>query len=808
MLRSTFIVSVRNLIKNSLHTSINIFGLTIGIAACFSIFTLIRYEYSFNNNHPDSERIYRVYSDYSGTISGVNRGVTAALAPFAEENFTGLENIANFHTYSAKVEIPLNDGSLKDMESQGNLVIAGSDFIDMVGQYDWLSGTKQTLESPFKVVLIESQAIKYFGNLPFDEMLGKEIIYRDSLSMEVGGVVSDIPDNTDFQFTDILSFPTIKASWLKDNYSDTEWGNTNSSSQLFVKLAEGTPVENLEDQLESAVEKGSEGKEESWNVAYKLQPLSDLHYNTEIGVFDNVSHSANLNTLQKLTWVAIALLVIAAINFINLETALATKRSAEVGIRKVLGSSKVRLVLHFLNESFLVTTTAVLLSIPLIYASLNIFEDYLPEGIQFNATEPLTLGYLGLTILIVGLLAGLYPAFVMSSFTPIRALKSKGRGKKKSLNSNLRKGLTIFQFGFSQVLILSTVIIGLQIHFMTTKELGFKSDSIIYFYTPYYEAASKKEVFRNELSRIPEIDQISNFSAPPAQNGWSKSVTTFVNENGDEIKSSVHQKSGDSTYVSFFGIELLAGRNFRNNNVTKETVINETFARELGFDSPIDAIDNEFQRGNDTVRIVGVAKDFYFQSLHNTIEPLMIFLNEESGTFGVKLVANSNATEVIDKISAEYAKIYPDRQFNHYFLDETVQNFYKSEKRASKLAITATVIAIIVSCLGLFGLASFTTIQRTKEIGIRKVLGATSNKIVGLLSIEFLKLVFVSIVLAIPFAYWVGNAWLEDFAYKISLNIWLFIICGVASILIAFITVAYQSVKAALANPADSLRYE
>ena len=208
----------------------------------------------------------------------------------------------------------------------------------------------------------------------------------------------------------------------------------------------------------------------------------------------------------------------------------------------------------------------------------------------------------------------------------------------------------------------------------------------------------------------------------------------------------------------------------------------------------IDAIDNEFKRGNDTVRIVGVAKDFYFQSLHNTIEPLMIFLNEESGTFGVKLVDNSNTTEVIDKISAEYAKIYPDRKFNHYLLDETVQNFYKSEKRASKLAITATVIAIIVSCLGLFGLASFTTIQRTKEIGIRKVLGATSNKI--------------SIVLAIPFAYWIGNAWLEDFAYKISLNIWMFIICGVASILIAFITVAYQSVKAAVANPADSLRYE
>jgi ABC-type antimicrobial peptide transport system permease subunit len=807
MYKSNLIVAWRNLIRNLLHSSINIFGLTIGITACFSIFTLIRYEYSFNKNHPDSDRIYRIYSVYGGAFSGVNRGVCGALPVYIKENFSGLENVANFHTWSAKVEIPLNDGSVKDLDTQSDLVIAVPDYIDLVGQYNWLTGSKAILGVPNKVVLIESQAKKYFGELPYDELLGRQIIYSDSLFMEIGGVVSNTKDNTDFAFTDILSFATIKSTWLKDNYADNDWGSTNSSSQLFVKLSEGTPIDNLNEQLESAAEKGDAETDSEWTTTFSAQPLSDIHYNTEIGVFDNVSHVANLDTLRKLNWIAIALLVIAAINFINLETALATKRSHEVGIRKVLGSSRVRLVFHFLNESFMITTAAVALSIPLIMASISIFKDYIPEGVSFNLSDTTTLIYLGLTIAIVGLLAGLYPAFVMSSFSPVKSLKNQS-GRKNSLSANLRKGLTIFQFGFSQILIIGTVIVGLQIHYMHSKDLGFETKSILYFYTSYYAELSKKDVLKNELQRIPEISSLSNFGNPPAQRGYSTSITKFINDKGDEIMSNAHQKSGDTTYIPFFGLKFAAGRNYRPNAAGKETVINETFARELGFEDSFDALGNIFRRGNDTLTIVGVLEDFHFRSLHHKIEPIMITLDNTARSFGIKMTESANTDQVIEKIKNEYAKVYPDRTFAHYFLDETVEQFYKTEQRASKLAITATAIAIIISCLGLFGLASFTAVQRTKEIGIRKVLGATADMIVSLLSKDFLKLVLISIVISVPIAYWIGELWLEDFAYKIPISGWIFVLSGLGSILIAFLTVSYQSIKAAMADPAESLRYE
>jgi len=807
MIRNFFKVGLRNLLRNPLHTSINIFGLAIGITSCLAIFTILKFEYSYNKHHPDSERIYRIYSVFSGAFSGINRGVPGALPNYIRDNFSGLEAIVNFHTYSSKVEIPLKDGTRKEIEGQKNLVITVPEYFDLVGQYVWLAGTKNSLQAPFKVVLVESQAKKYFGDIPYDEMLGKQVIYRDSLDMEVSGIVKDIPNNTDFIFTDILSFATIGNSWLKDNFS-IDWGSTNSSSQLFVKLSKGTPLENLKEQLETANAKYKEETKAEWINTFNVQPLPDLHYNTEIGVFDNGTHVANRNTLEKLSLVALALLLIAAINFINLETAIATKRSKEVGIRKVMGSTRSLLVLHFLTESFMVTIIAVFLSLPLVKLSLMGFHDYIPEGVAFNIQDTQTLLLLLGTIFIVGLLAGLYPAFVMSSFSPDKSLKAQsGTGTRNSMSANLRKGLTIFQFGFSQILIIGTIVIAVQIHYMLNVDMGFTKDPILYFYTPYYENVSKQDVLRNELNKNSDILSLTIFNDPPIQSGYSSSVVKYNKPNGEQLISNVFQKGGDTTYVNFFGLQLIAGRNLRDSKVEKETLINETYMKDLGFDTPADVLGQQIYRSNDTLTIVGVVKDFHYRSLHNPIEDAQISIRNGMA-FGIKIAKGTNTEEAIQEIKEAYQQVYPDRKFTSYFMDDTINKFYQSEERTGKLALTATIIAIIISCLGLFALASFTSVQRTKEIGIRKALGATVNSIVTLLSKDFLKLVIIAFMISIPFAWWVSKMWLEDFAYKIPISVWIFVSAGLGSILIAFLTVSYQSIKAAMTNPANSLRYE
>jgi putative ABC transport system permease protein len=729
------------------------------------------------------------------------------------EQFTGIESLVHFEVFRPKVTLP---GSQEVFDTPTAMAITDTSFFTVFNAYEWIAGSPDVLMRPHEVVLTERSAMRYFGSADPDQVMGKQLIYRDSLEVTVGGLVKDLPFNTDIDFSDFMGVVTVEQSWLKKSlyYEPTDWTSVNSSTQVFFKLSPGTDIAHIQEQIPVLTKAYEENS--TWGNTtnqFSLQPLSDLHFNSDTGIFDHTKRApAHLSTLTALMAVAVLLLVIGAINFINLETAQSLRRAKEVGIRKVLGSSRATLVAQFISESLLITLFAVVLALPLAELSLRYFSEFVPEGVTLRIIEILPV--LLALVLGIGILAGLYPAVVLSSFIPVRALKSQSHADiKYSSPAFLRKALIVFQFTFAQVLILGAFVVNKQLSFMINKDLGFKKDAVIYFDGPWWEKSDKVQALKNELAQIAEVEQISMSDAPPSYPGWSSSYVTFK-ENNQDIQLNAYRKFGDSNYIDFYGIQLVAGRNLQPSDTVKEFLINETMSRMLGFENPEEAIGHKLGYGNDkTYPIVGVVKDFHIQSLHKAVEPVML-ANEEKNfsCFNLKFPISENGivnlTSGLKKVEAAWKKIYPEAPFEHYFLDETLRNFYKAEQRTAKITNLATALAILISCLGLFGLVSYTTLQRTKEIGIRKVLGASVNQIVFLLSKSFLSLVLIAFVVGAPLAWYFSESWLKGFTYRITPGFGLFAITALAGLLIAFITLSAKTIQAAQANPADSLRTE
>ena len=611
--------------------------------------------------------------------------------------------------------------------------------------------------------------------------------------------------------TDFISFATIEASWLKENHSADDWANTNSSSQFFIKTNEGVTAQEITEQLPpmSKIYKEHSG----WDAdnKFNVQPLSDLHYDASTEIFDFSRSPAHKPTLTALSIIAVLLLIIGAINFINLETAQAVRRAKEVGVRKVMGSDRPKLIMQFIFESTLITFLGLVLALPIAEAGLLYFKEFVPEGVELNVIEALP--FLSLVLLFVGILAGAYPAFVLSSFLPALALKNLAyANSSQSRSAFLRKALIVTQFTFAQVLIIGTIVVSWQIKFMLNKDLGFKKDEVIYFNAPWWEKREKVALLKNEMERLTEVKQLSMSGALPSANGWSSSTLKYKNSNSENTINAF-RKSGDPDYIGFYNIELIAGRNVYESDTVKELVINETLVKRLGFDSPGKALGEIVEYGDAKIPIVGVVKDFHIQSMHKAIEPVMMGCeNKRFNCFNIRLNTSGKTGEEvkanITQLENSWKKIYPDAPFSYTFLDDTIASFYKSEQRIAKLINTATMLAIFISCLGLFGLASHSTTQRTKEIGIRKVLGATVKQITLLLSRDFILFVIIAFIIAIPIAIWGANQWLNGFAYKIELTAWMFIATAIASVVIAFVTISFQTIKAANGNPVDGLRSE
>jgi len=808
MLQNYFIIAWRSLVNNKLHSIINVFGLTVGVSSCLVIYLIVQFELSFNKQIPDADRIFRVYSTQVGQFPYTTKGIEVSVRTAIKEQVTGLENVVAASTYSAKVTVPENK---TDFEPQEKILITEPDYFKLIHGYEWIEGSPETsLTKPMQVVLTDEKVKKYFGTNDFKSVIGREIYYEDSLVLFVSGVVRPLHYRTDFDFTDFISLATVKKSFLKNNF---DADGTSSSNLLFIKKSVATDFSSLEAQLQKVSERFDEiNKKENGKTVHRLQPLHDLHYNSELGIFDSSRDPAHKGTLTTLSIVAIFLLLIAAINFINLETAQAAKRAREVGVRKVLGSTRSQLMWHFLVQSIFLSGVAVVLAIPLTQIGLVFFSDFVPSGVSLDFTEPSLVLFFAGIILIVGVLAGTYPAFVLSSFLPALALKNQAYiSSAKTRTAYLRKGLIVFQFAFAQLLIIGTMVVISQIKFMLAKDLGFKKDAIIYFNTPTGEKEDKQMTLKGELSRIPESAEISLCSAPPSANGYYSVLLTYKTGK-EEIKSEVYMKFGDEKYVPLYGIEIIAGRNLIPADKGQGVIINETYLKELHL-APNEAIGKEIRRGKLTYSIVGVSKDFHTASLRNSIKPVLITESPDlMRRFSIKLSAignnGKNFQEGISKIETAWKKVYPEKEFKYTFVDETVRNFYETEQRMSKLTATAMTMAIIICCLGLFGLVSFTVIQRTKEIGIRKVLGAAVSNIVLMLSSDFLKLVCLAFIIAAPIAYYASQYFLEGYAFRFDLGWRLFASAGIASLILAFFTVCYHATKSAMGNPVDSLRSE
>ncbi|GHM98886.1 ABC transporter permease [Cytophagales bacterium WSM2-2] len=772
------------------------------------IYLIVNFELSYNRSMPGYDRIYRIHSKFSGSFSGINRGAPTGVAPYVKENFKGIEHVSLFFSFTTKLEIPqANENKKFDREKAA---IVNEDYFKVFSFYKWLAGSAGVLSKPSQVVLTESQAKKYFGTISPDKLIGKRIVYRDSLETTVAGVVADPSIRTDLDYTEFISMPTVESTWLKKNYRLEEWSNTNSSTQVFVLAQQQTTLKQLQDQLPLLSKIYNEKNTWAKND-FAVQPMADLHFNAEVGIFDSSRSPAHLSTMYTLIAVAILLLVIGAINFINLETAQAVRRAKEVGVRKVLGSSRMRLTIQFICESLVLTFISIVLAIPLTELGLSVFSEFVPRGVTLNFRD--FVPFLALIVVSIGFLAGAYPAFVLSSFLPVLALKNQAHANSsQSRTAFLRKTLIVFQFTFAQVLILGTLMVGWQIRYLLNKDLGFRQDAVIYFDSPWWEKDEKISLLRTELASVPEIKQLSMSDAPPAENGWSSSVVKY-NNGKEEISVNAYRKFGDTAYIPFYNIKLLAGRNLLVSDTARELIINETMMKSLGFTRPLDALDQLISLDKSKVPVVGVVQDFNFQSLHHSVEPVMMAnAMKNFGCFNVRLATANQSGDALknslEKIEKAWKKIYPDAEFKSHFLDETIRGFYETEQRTSKLARTAMGLAIFISCLGLFGLASYTSVQRTKEIGVRKVMGATVRQIVFLLSRDFLLLVLISFICASPVAWYIINRWLQGFPYRTELSIWMFGLTALLIVIVAFVTVSYQTFKAANSNPVNSLRSE
>ena len=809
MIINYFKIALRAMQKNKQYSLIKISGLAVGISACLVVYLIASYEMGFDKFHLGGERVFRIYSKFSGLLEGLNPGVSAAVPETVRNEFTGLEAVTGFRTYTAKVKINGERNSVFD--DQKKIIIAGPEYFNVIQDCQWIAGSPKVLNNPFVTVLTESQAHLYFGGGTVERFVGREVIYHDSLVTTVGGILKDTHHLTDFDFTDYISFPTLTKSWLNNSLgSIDDWNSTNSSSQCLIRLDGKTTLQKIQSQVAILNKKYKEHNAGArWRCNYQLQPLNDIHFNTELGIFDHSRDPAHRPTLQTLIAVSVILLLVAIINFINIETAKAINRAKEVAIRKVIGSTRLNLILHLLCDGVLLTFFAVLLAIPISYFTMEFFSEFFSQGPKLDLANPSLYIFFGAILIVVSFLAGLYPAILVSSYQPVKALKNLSSGS-RSHSALLRKSLIVFQFAVSQVLIIGMVITIWQINFMLNKDLGFKHNEILTFHIPWNEKPAKGEILKNELEKISGITAVCRQGSAPATKGYSTQTVEHYSPHGKEFIN-VHQKYGDGSYIPFYGMTFLAGRNVQPVDSIKELVINDTFRKKLGFAKPADAIGIVLNKGGMPFAVSGVISDFNFQSLHHAIEPISIEFRNISYSFAIKFASANPAFDrkaTLQQISDVWAKIFPDEKIEYSFLDDNIRALYETEQKTSKLASVATSLAIFISCLGLFGLASFTAFQRTKEIGIRKVLGASGRTIVLLLSKEFIFPVLFGFAIASPLAYCLTQLWLQKFAYHINLNGWVFLGSMLVSLLVTFITVGHKSLQVASANPVDSLRYE
>lgn len=802
MLKNYIRTALRYFRRNQVSTLINILGLSIGISAALIVFTIICYDYSFDRFEPDNEHIYRVVSDGDGWKSA---GVPVPLAEVLKRDVVGVQTVAALYGYNdqaTKVTIP--EGSSKPdkvFKKQQQIVFADAGYFHILPR-EWLAGnTMDALKDPYSLVLSESRAKVYFPGLSPNKIIGKMVIFSDTLKTTVTGIVADLQAKSDFDGQCFLSLNTVYNTSLKKDYQADRWGSLNSTNQVLLKLTPQASVTAVNRQIKAIFK----AHDKDSKTMHHLQSLADVHLNPDYG------GAVNPALMRNLAILAISLLALGILNFINLSTAHSSQRAKEIGIRKTLGSGKDQLIVQFLLETFLLTVITAIVSAALVPLLLNVFHGFIPDELntRYLFSNPDVWIFLPALIVGVSLVAGFYPAFIMSAFQPVTVLKDKKATASGS--ALLRKALIVSQFVVAQVFVIGVLVVDKQVHFAEAKNMGFRKNAIIIFYLPFdfNKPDSRKFLLKQELADIPEIQAVSLANQSPAFNGVMATEVSYK-EKGKDIRLPVNLRNGDTAYLSVYHIRLIAGRNVTASDTASELLINETLARQIGFGNAAEAVGHFLHFGDSQLPVVGVMQDFNQTSVRTAVAPMIYYSSPKQGyVMHVALQTDpASWNKGIRKITAAWKSLYPDTDFDYTFLDKAIETFYREDRQLSLLLAWSAGIAILISCLGMLGLVIFMTNKRTKEIGVRKVLGASVGQIIMLLAAEFAKLLVLAFIVAVPIAWWQTRHWLQNFAYHTPLNWWIFLLGGLAMITIALTIVCIRAGKAALVNPADSLRSE
>jgi len=799
MLKNYLITTLRKLSRQKNYTAINVLGLALGMACCLFIFLIIQYELRFDRFHRKFDRIYRIVTDEK--INDIISETMASPIPMVEalrQDFPNLEKVTvAFGNYGGLFAITQDDGTVQRFQENERVAFVEPEFFEIF-DFPWIAGDPKSLAEPNGVALTEEFAEKFFGNA---DPLGRTIRLDNQIDLKVTGVVKNFPIHTDFLFSVLISWKT-----LPQTGTDVEsWGNLSSNVNTYVVLPPNFTAQEFESRLVDFKEKYHPDAKDANKRVHKVQPLSEVHYDGRYGNYGQ--RAISKTTLWALGLIGVFLLITACINFVNMATAQAINRAKEVGVRKVLGAFRSQLITQYLGETFVITLLGAALAVVLAELLLPTLNKLLRLQISLNLFADLSVfSFLFLLILTVSLLAGLYPAFVLSHFMPALALKSK-------VNTSaggglfLRRGLVVFQFIISQMLIIGTIIVTTQMDYFRNKEMGFDKQAIVTVPLPENDAA-KLQTLRAQLLQNSHIRNATfGYSSAASGNMWDTNLRHTLN--GPEETFASDLKFADVNYIPTYDLKLVAGRSYVESDTITELVVNETFARKLGY-TPHNLVGKMFKVGSRRpyMPIVGVVQDFHTRPLQQEIRPCLLAAHRRAYyEASIKIEAQS-MKEALGHIEKVWSATFPEFVYSYEFLDERLASFYEEEQKMSQLFRAFAGIAIFIGCIGLLGLISFVAAQRTKEIGVRKVLGATIADILGLISKEFAALIAVAFAVAAPVAYFVMNNWLENFAYRIEVGLGVFAATIAVTLIIAGVTIGYRAIKAALANPVEALKYE
>ena len=812
MLGNYFKIALRNLLGKKGFSIINILGLSIGMMCCLLIFQFVSFEYSFDRFHQNERTIYRILQAYAAEGDPMDMGhsfTAQSLAPALDAKVPEILHVTRLHSDNAVISSQVRPGEVFE---EDRILYADSSFLKMF-TFPLVSGDMQNALQPGTVMISESAARKYFGSSePEGQVL--EVTGAIARSYRVSGVFRDVPANSHLQFHLLLPMEDLLRGENYRNEPEGGWSWNNFST--YVQLHPQANIGSTENKMTEAYlrYRGEIIREQGGRAAIHLQPLKDIHLNSEVAGAVDIA-TGSYRTVYFFLVVGLITLIIALVNYVNLATARAVNRSREVGVRKVVGARRGQLMIQFLCESTLMNLGAAIIAVALAGLLMPVVNDLAETQLSVAQwMSPRFWAAFLLTLVTTSLLSGLYPAFVLSSFRPAAMLKSKSGSFPAHLL--LRRGLVVLQFAASIVLVAGTAIVYNQLGYMRSMDVGLDLDRVLTVAAPRVlpegsDRAMLTSTFLQELRRLPGVGQVASSSSLPGQGfNWNGAA---IRKTADDPASAIRGVATyiDTAFASVYGLELIAGSEFGDVTISEDeeapwmVMINETAAKSLGFTSPAAAVNQALNIGGYDAQVIGVYKDFDWSSAHEARQSIVFGLTSTGMQISLQ-VSGSDLSSVIGSVQSLYQTHFPGNVFRHSFADEAFDQQYRNDQRFARLFTISAAMAIFIACLGLLGLVAFTAQQRRKEIGMRKVLGATVTNIVALLSHDFLKLVLAGFLLAVPVAWYIMNEWLQNFAYRIEISAGIFLLSGLVALIIALVTISWQSVQAALANPVDSLR--